>query len=389
LLWIRQVLNRHHSKDPALLKRVDFWINKVAMSTQKNAGWLCQWCRVMNGKHANHCHHCGGRWDVVGNAAETSYDQWEGWEQRGYSNSNQRGQWPKSPRKYGKNKGKGKGKSPRRHKNADKKQDTPRQNASEPAQGMGPPSTMPMNAGTTWMQAAHQITPAVQPPAATPAATTAAPALPPEYKPLIESLKRNQSKGTLPEDVQQEMKTLKVKEEKEQTKEMFQAVKSLSKARRELREAHDGRAQLHAQWRAFLALSVTQWQEFTHQFQTQEATAMRVIGEAHAALEEAKSQFEDSKVTAVSAEAGADVEVISEEDQGNAETNAMKLQDGLRNLTTSLQALSTEAERIHAEEQVNKKARLEGPGDAATVPGAHQLEPFALPGTKRPSSAGA
>ena len=144
------------------------------------------------------------------------------------------------------------------------------------------------------MQAAQQFGPAVPPSNADASQTpaSASGSVPPEYQGLIESLKRNQSKGTLPDDVQQEMKSLKVKVEKDQAKGLHQAVKSLSKARRELREAFDARAQLHAQWRSFLSLSVTQWQTFTDQFQAQEAAAMRQIGETQAALEEAKAHWE-------------------------------------------------------------------------------------------------
>ena len=69
--------------------------------------------------------------------------------------------------------------------------------------------------------------------------------------------------------------------------------------------------------------------------------------------------------------------ILCDEETGKVDTSAMKLQDGLRSLTNSFQELSAAAETIHAEEQVAKKARLGG------------QEPFALPGTKRPPSAGA
>lgn len=354
----------------------------MSHSQQANAGWYCYWCRVMNGKHALHCHHCGGRWNVVGNSDQAAYDQWEQWQdQESYQHHQQHGQWPKSPKRKGK--GKGKGKSPRRkHKNAEKA-DTPRQYGDDQGTIRRPPPAPPVQ-GTSWMQAAQQMSAPVAPSvAATPAPVSAIPA---EYRSLIDTLKRNQSKGTLPEDVQQEMKSLKVKEEKEQTKEMHQAVKSLSKARRELREAYDARTQLHAQWRTFLSLSVSQWQEFTRQFESQEASAMRQIGEARAALAEAKSQFEDSKVTAVASGTGDDdVEVVSEEESNRADSSAMKLQDGLRHMTTSLQNLSDAAETIAAAEQIAKKPRLDGPEEATSTHGAAQLQPFAVPGVKRPT----
>ena len=243
------------------------------------------------------------------------------------------------------------------------------------------------------MQAAQQFGPAVPPSNADASQTpaSASGSVPPEYKGLIESLKRNQSKGTLPDDVQQEMKSLKVKVEKDQAKGLHQAVKSLSKARQELREAFDARAQLHAQWRSFLSLSVTQWQTFTGQFQAQEAAAMRQIGETQAALEEAKAQFEAGKSEIGKEETIADVDLVSEEENGKAESSAVKILDGLKHLTSSLSELSTAAESIHVEQQAHKKARLDGQDDVSgtAAPGSRQLEPFALPGTKRPPGAGA
>ena len=243
------------------------------------------------------------------------------------------------------------------------------------------------------MQAAQQFGPAVPPSNADASQTpaSASGSVPPEYQGLIESLKRNQSKGTLPDDVQQEMKSLKVKVEKDQAKGLHQAVKSLGKARRELREAFDARAQLHAHWRSFLSLSVTQWQTFTGQFQAQEAAAMRQIGETQAALEEAKAQFEAGKSEIGKEETIADVDLVSEEENGKAESSAVKILDGLKHLTSSLSELSTAAESIHVEQQAHKKARLDGQDDVSgtAAPGSRQLEPFALPGTKRPPGAGA
>jgi hypothetical protein len=102
--------------------------------------------------------------------------------------------------------------------------------------------------GLSWMQAAQNIqVPAPQ----TSAEAQAAPApIPPEYKSLIDTLRKNQSKGTLPEDVQQEMRTIQVKKEKEQNKELNQAVKGLRKARKELQDSFEARSQLHMQCRA-------------------------------------------------------------------------------------------------------------------------------------------
>ena len=81
LRWVRTMVQSHHSRDPSHLLKVDKWIQKITMSNQQNtnAGWLCQWFRVMNRKHALHCHRCGGRWDYVGDSEEATYEEsWRG-----------------------------------------------------------------------------------------------------------------------------------------------------------------------------------------------------------------------------------------------------------------------------------------------------------------------
>ena len=241
------------------------------------------------------------------------------------------------------------------------------------------------------MQAAQTIqTPAPNVPVDNPAAP-----IPMEYKALIDTPRKNQSKGTLPEDVQQEMKNIQVKEEKEQNKELNLALKDLRKARKELQDSFEARSQLHLQWRSFLSLSVTQWQGFTSQFQAQEHAAMTRITEAQQLLQEAKAQLASSKEIADLAatshgESGtAEVDLVSEDDTSKAMDSAQKMQDGMKNLTTTLEQLHQAAEAIHASEQASKKARLDGQADVAGLPGSGQLEPFAQPGIKRPQSAGA
>ena len=216
--------------------------------------------------------------------------------------------------------------------------------------------------------------------------------IPAQYKALIDSLKRNQNKGTLPEDIQQEMKTLQIKEEKEQSKELNQAVKGLRKARKELQDAFEARSQLHTQWRNFLSLSVTQWQGFTSQFQAQETVAMTRVAEAQ---QEAKSQLAGSKeiaelaATTTTEGQTVDVDLVSEEDNSKVPDNAQRMQDGMQNLTTTLEQLHHAAEDMLATEQAAKKARLQGQDDVSGMPGATALEPFAQPGSKRPQGAGA
>ena len=60
LRWILRTLRAHHSRDQPFVSQVQSQIATMARP-QKNAGWLCLWCRVMNGKHALCCHRCGGK----------------------------------------------------------------------------------------------------------------------------------------------------------------------------------------------------------------------------------------------------------------------------------------------------------------------------------------
>lgn len=175
LLWIKQVLNCHHSRDPAYLRCIDKWTQKLTMiqhiaTAAEHVGMWSEMLRMLlttNGQ--------------VGIAADQVIIKG-----RGHNGPKRRGKW----------KWEGKGKSPRpRQRNAEQKQDTPRKQEAEQSQLMRAPAPTSMAAGTTCMQAAQQMAPVVAPLVATapaaPAASSCAP--PPEYKPLIDSLKRNQS----------------------------------------------------------------------------------------------------------------------------------------------------------------------------------------------------
>lgn len=380
---------KHHSRD-LQFERVLHRTVKVAMADNKkskaNGGWLCGWCRVMSGKHANCCHSCGGHWQEVG---EDFAGYYRSGSQRHRQQQAEYQQWPqrpKSPRTKGR--GKGRGKSPRpRHRN---QESDPQQNAQTAQTAQQDALAVPsVTSGLSWMQAAQTL-PVPNP--ATPAESTAG-AVPQEYRGLIDSLKRNQMKGTLPDDVQQEMKSLKIKEEKEQNKELNQAVKGLRKARKELQEAFEARSQLHTQWRKFLSLSVTQWQGFTSQFQAQETVAVAKITEAQQALQEAKAQLASSKeiaeLSSTAEGAAAEVDIISEDETAKAADSVTKMKEGMHNLTSTLEQLQQAAEDIHASEQAAKRARLHGQEDVSGLPGSGALEPFAEPGIKRPPSAGA
>jgi len=197
--------------------------------------------------------------------------------------------------------------------------------------------------GLSWMQAAQNIqVPAPQ----TSEEAQAAPApIPPEYKSLIDTLRKNQSKGTLPEDVQQEMRTIQVKEEKKQNKELNQAVKGLRKARKELQDSFE--AGLYESISSPRASCHDKDQRSTADTQRSKGSAGFIQGDCGVA-----SQAEGST---------ADVDLISEDDTSKVTDSALKMQDGMQSLTATLEQLQHAAEAIHESEQAAKKARLDRP----------------------------
>ena len=302
-----------------------------------------------------------------------------------YDNS----QWPSSPRVGAKGKGKGKSQSPRpkqrrphRHKGSNTNTHVQQQQATGAPFVQGPSPFAIKNAGEmSWTTAAAQ---AFQSDAGTvPVGSISSTSSKAEadLQLLLSALKKNQE--DLPQEVQSALQATDVKLEQAATKSMHQAVTGLGRARRELQEAHHARGQLHASWRSFLALSVQQWQAFTQQFQNEEKTALERIKTAKEALISAKATLETSKepiATGAEASGAPEVQdVVSEDDAMKEENAASRIGDGLAHLTASLQALSETADKIHVEEQVAKKPRID-----LALPGAAALQPFAQPGAKRP-----
>eukprot|EP00435_Cladocopium_sp_Y103_P015908 s2948_g3.t3 len=407
LRWILRILGGHHSQDRQFLKTIRLRISAMAQNQkQKNAGWLCLWCRVMNGKHANCCRRCGGRWYEVGEGTEadqTTYTQWHRSPSRTRAQNTPQyeDQWPALP-PHGRGRGRGKPSSPRPRQSRSRRgkkqqQDTPAP-AQQPVNAPGPPGPPPSTGSdTSWMtllsmqQAANQAVAATAAPSDQPPAAPVA--MPADMKKLLTSLKKDQDK--LSPENQELVKSLSVKEtvkeQKEEEKELQQAVKSLSRARRDLQEAFEARSALHAKWRQFLAMSVAQWQAFTQDFQQQETNAQKKIQDAKDAVTLAKVTFETSKEHVVFKEENKvketeQVDLMSDDDAAEA-TATVKLQEGLQSLTTSLQDLHRTAEAAHAEEQASKKARLGDATDVSGMPGLGCLkasqDPFVTKWTHR------
>eukprot|EP00435_Cladocopium_sp_Y103_P048910 s1337_g14.t1 len=341
---------------------------------QKNSGWLCHWCRVMNGKHANCCHRCGGKWyDVGEDSTDHTYTHWQRTQRKQPQPETE--QWPAAP-SHGRGRGQVPNVRPQQRSRRGRKPSASRGDQSQPAtQPPGPPALPNAQSDVSWMtllqmqQTANQNSAQVGP-EADPGASSTQP-LPADMKKLLASLKKDQDK--LSPENQELVKSLSakdaVKEQRDEEKELQQAVKSLSRARRDLAEAVEARSNLHAKWRLFLSLSATQWQNFTQEFQDQETSAQQKINEAKDAVALAKTTFEASRETVVFKEEKKEVEVqeIATDDEAMDGPSAGHLQEGLQALTNSLKDLHRQAETAHAEEQASKKARL---GDHGKAPDA-------------------
>eukprot|EP00435_Cladocopium_sp_Y103_P045688 s2631_g13.t1 len=399
LRWIRKTLTKHHSRDPTLLQSITQTVELMA-GQQKNAGWLCHWCRVMNGKHALCCHRCGGKWYEVGDDADADYTYWHQSSGKGAQRYREEGQWPtppqtkgrdgtKTPRPTQQGQPQGNAGNQRRRSRRGKKQSQATEQTPAPSATIQPPQIPSTGGAMSWMtlcnmqQTANQ---AIAPPEATHSAAamgtaSSSNALPANVKKLLTGLKKDQDK--LSPENQELVKTLVVKEERDEEKELQDAVKSLGKARRDLQAAFQARSNLHAKWRQFLSMSVAQWRAFTQEFQAQESDALQKINDAKEAVAQAKNTFESSKETVVFKPENykpTEVQDLMSDDEGSTEPSTAKLQEGLTNLTSSLQSLHRTAEAAHAEEQAAKKARLGDASDVSGLPGGAQLQPFAQPG---------
>ena len=204
-------------------------------------------------------------------------------------------------------------------------------------------------------------------------------------KNLLSSLKKDHDK--LSPENQDLVKSLQVKEEKDEEKELQFAAKSLGRARRDLQEALEARTNLHQKWRTFLSMSVAQWQTFTQEFQQQEHLALQQIQAAKDSLAQAKQNLETSKEAFHSPrdpKNDAEIEDLMSEEDTQVDSGASKLHEGLQHLTSSLQNLHQAAEDAHAVEQAAKKARLNDDTDVSGQLCGRALQPFPPRGTTRP-----
>ncbi|CAL1166889.1 unnamed protein product, partial [Cladocopium goreaui] len=176
-----------------------------------------------------------------------------------------------------------------------------------------------------------------------------------QLKQVLAVLKQNAD--SLPPQIQAVVKDTNIKESKHQIKDMHQAVTELGKAQRQLEEALSDRSQSLASWRQFLHASVQRWSEYTKRFQDQEQAHLATIAQARDTLRAAQVAFREKQDQGGIITVPDEEEATVQPDVAMRDESAHRINEGLQQLTSSLQELANQADRDHAEEQSKKRPR--------------------------------
>ena len=209
--------------------------------------------------------------------------------------------------------------------------------------------------------------------AANAAATAAVTAAETKLKAMYALLEKH-PEGLHP-DIQKELKDTKIKDGEIAIKSLHKQVNALGKARTELQHANAARLSLHSSWRTFLVEQVTKWEAYSQQFQQQEAAMAERVTQARAALDLARTNLAASKsLLNKSEQADQDITTVSDDEEETKESkdaansSAQKINDSLQHLGESLRTLSANADELmQAEQQANKRQRLDPPDLASTA----------------------
>lgn len=194
---------------------------------------------------------------------------------------------------------------------------------------------------------------------------------------IMQKLKKHQDQGMeLPDDVQNDLKDIYVKEAKTQRKTMHLAVNAMDDARQAYDNAVQARSQLHSQWKGFLAESLKLWQGHTANFQAQEAQLTASIQQAKEAFVQARDAMNEAKIEAanmVPVDAKSPVTVSDDEEIRDLKDVPMvaaeRIAAGLTNLVATMSALHHQTEELVQEEQRAKRPRVQAEQAAEVAPG--------------------
>ena len=167
------------------------------------------------------------------------------------------------------------------------------------------------------------------------------------------------------------------------------AVDKMDKARKKLKEAQKARANLHANWRKYLADSVQRWTQFAEQFGKDDQELASKVTAAQERLQSTKEDV-DAKKTALE-ELEEDVAVeITDDDMPDKIDTAEDIQENINAMVNNLQNLQQRAGAaiVEAAGGKNKRQRIEAPdgGVDASLSAGHApgrastaMKPFGVP----------
>ena len=192
---------------------------------------------------------------------------------------------------------------------------------------------------------------------------------------LNKIMKAAKKEENLSPEFQSLVQTEKKKDDKESTNNLLAAVRAHGKAKEALVEVEGSRMQLWAQWRTFLQQSVIKWKEYTSQFQASEAAFQKRMQEATLTLRRAQRRVDLAKKRADAIEEEGvhyvtddemDESEILEEPEMPKDENAIKIQEGLDQVVTSLTVLSESADKL--EPKTKRPRTKDDDGGLSTSP---------------------
>ena len=200
------------------------------------------------------------------------------------------------------------------------------------------------------------------------------------------ALQMQQNPDAVTPEVQALVQKHKTLGKKQFTKELHSAIKDLGQARQSLDAAVHARSALMARWRSFLDASLKQWKDYTEMFQSQEKACQEQIAAAREAVAKAKEDFAAKQTEDTQEISDGETDMV----EGASKEASSRILGGMQHMTSGLQQLSEEAEKVQMEEEA-RQAKRPRKADArddemaeATAPssalGAKALQLFAQPG---------
>lgn len=305
LLKVRSVLDKHHSRDPSFILKIDQYI------MASTGGWHCQ-CGHTNAKKNVYCGKCGWHWEEAVYYPGT----WEGGRQTTQKPQTPKAaaqepnwEWPKEKKKK------------RRPK-------SPRDRSQKPADGgkKSPFSDDGASGFPPWP--ALGKSPFQMPDTMSGASSSATP----QNVELLQALKQAYSGPNV--TIPQEVKDLIEKTEKDNSRgvlrNLHQATNELGKAQRVLKEAQGARRSHRAQWMKHLTESSAAWEKQLGHFREKDAKLREATAKARQELTQARQAIQELNSKAVGGTVVELPEEVKEESDPKMDEELAKMQEQLQ-----------------------------------------------------------